>query len=126
MDSVLDAEVAWTTFCRDVVSMDDLNNDMQRYVRINPDIGREPPRMDEVKDMGRLIQDARRALKGSEGRAEITRVTHILVASSFYYERTSQPVLGADGVFSCAGKTTERAPHQTVLIVVHRSDLLQI
>jgi hypothetical protein len=82
--------------------------------------------MDEVKDMGRLIRDTRRALKASDGRAEITRVTHILVASSFYYERTSQPVLGADGVFSCAGKTTERAPHQTVLIVVHRSDLLQI
>jgi hypothetical protein len=105
MDSILDAELAWTAFCKDVVSMDNSSNDMLRYVRINPDIGREPPRMDEVKDMGRLIQDARRALKGSKARAEITRVTHILVASSFYYERTSEPVLGADGLFSCAGKT---------------------
>ncbi|CAN9468269.1 unnamed protein product [Alternaria alternata] len=78
MDNILDAEQAWDKFCSDMAPTRD---DALRYVRINPDIERQPPKLDEVKKVGELIRDTRKALKTSANRAQIARVTHILVAS---------------------------------------------
>ncbi|CAN9438765.1 unnamed protein product [Alternaria alternata] len=77
MDNILDAEQAWDKFCSDMAPTRD---DALRYVRINPDIERQPPKLDEVKKVGELIRDTRKALKTSANRAQIARVTHILVA----------------------------------------------
>jgi hypothetical protein len=100
MDNILDAEKAWEQFRSDVAPTSD---DASRYIRINPDIGRQPPKLDEVKKIGELIRDARKALKTPESRAQIARLAHILVASTFYFELRNGPVSNSDGTFSCAG-----------------------
>ncbi|CAN9422509.1 unnamed protein product [Alternaria alternata] len=64
------------------------SEDSRRYVRINPDIGRTPPRLDDVNEVDRLQSDVSRYLKGPEAMADIEDVVFRLVASSFYFERT--------------------------------------
>ncbi|OWY57034.1 zinc ion binding protein [Alternaria alternata] len=64
------------------------SEDSRRYVRINPDIGRTPPRLDDVNEVDRLQLDVSRYLKGSEAMADLEDVVFRLVASSFYFERT--------------------------------------
>ena len=100
MDGILDAEKAWDKFRDD---MRTTSNDASRYVRINPNIGRRPPSLDEVNKLGDLTHHVRRSLKTSESRAEIARTVHILVASSFYFELLKEPVPNNDGTFSCQG-----------------------
>lgn len=106
MDNILDAEQAWDKFCSDMAPTRD---DALRYVRINPDIERQPPKLDEVKKVGELIRDTRKALKTSANRAQIARVTHILVASTFYFELLDSPVSINDGTFSCLGRRSSQA-----------------
>ena len=89
MDNILDAEQAWDKFCSDMAPTRD---DALRYVRINPDIERQPPKLDEVDQLENLA-----------------RVTHILVASTFYFELLDSPVSINDGTFSCLGRRSSQA-----------------
>ncbi|CAN9421253.1 unnamed protein product [Alternaria alternata] len=113
MDNILDAEQAWDKFCSDMAPTRD---DALRYVRINPDIERQPPKLDEVKKVGELIRDTRKALKTSANRAQIARVTHILVASTFYFELLDSPVSINDGTFSCLGHIRCRFENDSPLL----------
>jgi len=105
MDSVLDAEKAWDKFRSDICAT---SKDPSRYVRINPDIGRRPPNLDEVNGTEDLIRDVRKFLKIPESRAQIARTMHMLVASSFYFELLNGPVPNGDGTFSCEGMLSLR------------------
>jgi hypothetical protein len=119
IDSILDAELAWVEFCRDVVNEDDASNQGSRYCRINPDIGRKPPSMDDVGKLKKLQQDTRKQLKTLDSRAQISRVARILVASSFFYEVIGDSKPELDGSFSCTGLSTLSPPplYLQVLIV---------
>ncbi|CAN9415920.1 unnamed protein product [Alternaria alternata] len=64
------------------------SEDSRRYVRINPDIGRVPPRLDDVNEVDRLQLNVARYLKRPEAMADLEDVVFRLVASSFYFERT--------------------------------------
>jgi len=104
IDSILDAELAWKEFCKDVANADESMNEASRYIRINPDIGYNPPGLDDVRMFGRLQRDVRRELRSADGRAQTARVALMLVASSFYYERTGHVQSEADGTFTCTGQ----------------------
>ncbi|KAH7392786.1 acyl transferase/acyl hydrolase/lysophospholipase [Pyrenochaeta sp. MPI-SDFR-AT-0127] len=100
---VFSSELAWKHFRAHVNSADELGRNESRYMRINPDIGREPPGLDEINRLKELQRDVRHALKSRENRSQIERVAHVLVASSFYYERTSAARFERNGYFSCTG-----------------------
>jgi hypothetical protein len=102
MDNVLDAEIAWREFCWDVANLDQPNSNASRYVRINPNLKRDPPSMDDVSQLQTLKEESRRALKTPESLAQIEGVAHTLVASSFYYERTATLRSEMD-LYSCSG-----------------------
>ncbi|KAH8635555.1 hypothetical protein IG631_10956 [Alternaria alternata] len=104
MDNILVAEQAWDKFCSDIAPARD---DALRYVRVNPDIERQPPRLDEVKRIGELIRDTRRALKTPASRAQIARVTHILVASD-HHKRSKEVAadLAMKVIFTVDSRTT--------------------
>lgn len=105
MDNILDAEKAWDKFRSDMCAT---SSRASRYVRINPDIGRRPPCLDEVSEIGHLIREVRASMKTPESRAQIARTMHILVASSFYFELLNGPVPNDDGTFSCEGTLSSR------------------
>lgn len=62
--------------------------DLRRYIRINPDIGRDPPQLDAKGEVGQLQLDVAQYLEGAEARIKLEDVVFRLVASSFYFERT--------------------------------------
>jgi predicted acylesterase/phospholipase RssA len=67
IDSILDAELAWQDFCRDVANVNEVNKEDSRYVRINPDIGSDPPGLDDVAVFGRMQRDVRKVHEGLLG-----------------------------------------------------------
>ncbi|KAH7084592.1 hypothetical protein FB567DRAFT_445911, partial [Paraphoma chrysanthemicola] len=61
---------------------------MRRYVRINPDIGRTPPSIDAKGELQGLQVAVAQYLEEPEGRNKLEDIVFRLVASSFYFERT--------------------------------------
>ncbi|KAF2128735.1 hypothetical protein P153DRAFT_340903 [Dothidotthia symphoricarpi CBS 119687] len=104
IDSILNAELMWRDFCSDVVDLDGSADDELRHIRINPDIKRNPPSLDKVNELEELRRNTKHALKLPDALYNIERVAHILVASSFYYERIGMPKFEADNTFSCTGQ----------------------
>lgn len=71
-----------------------------RYVRLNPQLDEEPPRSDDVhrmEDIQRLVR------KTWQDNQEIRRVSRQLIASSFYFEKSTDLELTADQIFRCKG-----------------------
>lgn len=64
------------------------SEDSRRYIRVNPDIGRSPPRLDAVGEIELLQSDVARYLKEPEATTKLEDIVFRLVASSFYFERT--------------------------------------
>lgn len=58
-----------------------------RMLRINPDLGSEPPSMDDIKQLEPLRQSVQGWLSYDNQKTLVTRTACILVASCFYFER---------------------------------------
>lgn len=101
MDSILDAERSWEDFVENTVSVTTSENDY-RYVRINPDIGFNPPSIDAVFEIQRLQDATKQALR--EEKSTIQDVARLLISSCFYFDMILPPKAeGATG-FKCTGK----------------------
>ena len=66
------------------------------YVRINPDLGEEPPKLDDKQILKKLRDRVRQLLANPAASMEAQRVAFQLVASTFYYSR-SGPLIVPDG-----------------------------
>lgn len=87
-EGVLDAEFAWTKFKGKIVR-DRTEEKADRYVRLNPDLGKSPPAPDSRHDMESLQSNACKWLQ-HPGRVKALRnIAHRLVASSFYLDSRS-------------------------------------
>ena len=71
-----------------------------RYVRLNPKLDEEPPRLDEVHRMEDIKGIVRKKWLESQ---EIRKVAHQLVASSFYFEKHAPMESTADQIFRFRG-----------------------
>ena len=89
VEDILDTEATWLKFLSDVVQGDE--EDRSRYRRINPDIGEEPPRLDEADQLPRLQQRVQEMTKNPRYQKQIGGVARCLVASCFYVEISSLP-----------------------------------
>lgn len=76
----LDSQKTWDDF---MGSRRPVGQDKERYVRLNPELHQQPPKMDEVKQLG-YLQEATRFLIG--GDEKLKRLARQLVATSFYFE----------------------------------------
>lgn len=78
----IDTEKRWRAALRQ-------NRDLDKCMhRVNPDLGREPPAMDEVGKLDTLRNQVQAWLTARTQRSKITEIACILVASSFYFERS--------------------------------------
>ena len=87
--NILDTEMTWLTFISEAARGD--HDDKTRYHRINPNIGEEPPKMDEIKKLSYLRQRMTHVMKGTAFHNHIGEIARRLVASSFYVEIPSKP-----------------------------------
>lgn len=75
-DSILGAELAWREFV-DLIATDTAGED-SRYIRINPDICENPPKLDAIDRIGQLQNATQTALKRTKMKVQIRRVAHRL------------------------------------------------
>lgn len=85
IDSILDAEVGWQRFRNEISETKEGQVLESRFIRLNLDLGREPPKLDENNRLAQLQDLGTRLLKTDEYRAIIEKIAHMLVASTFYF-----------------------------------------
>lgn len=105
MESTLDAELSWKEFIS--LRANDSTAKPERYIRINPDLKYQPPKLDAKDQLHALHKSTRKALKRStRARAEIARVGRTMVPSSLYYTSASRPEADIRDTYCCTGEST--------------------
>ena len=84
VENILDAEMTWLGFMSDASRGD--KDFKKRYRRINPNLGEDPPRFDEVKKLVYLRRQMQQIVKYGEFQNQTRAIARQLVASSFYVE----------------------------------------
>lgn len=98
-DSILDAESSWKEFYQDRGE-----REKRRYIRLNPRLKYEIPRLDDKILLPALRRDVKDSLTSTNDKLHIRRIVGRLVSSSFYYERISNSRADVDGRWSCKGR----------------------
>jgi hypothetical protein len=87
VESVLDAELTWKEFRKDVVGTSSPIA-AERYIRVNPRTKNRTPKMDDKTQIHFLHDEVRSYLRTHNMRTKIEKIAHRLVASSFYFEKS--------------------------------------
>ena len=95
--STLDSEKAWHSYMN---VLQPPSNHRSKYIRINPQLNEDPPRLDEVERMS-YIQDMVREMLMSDDK--IQKVALRLIASSFYFEKSQSSDVTSDGKVQIRG-----------------------
>lgn len=95
--SSLDSEMTWKKYMT-VLQPPSIHR--SRYVRLNPQLTEDPPALDEVSRM-KYIQDLTREEFNGDDR--IREVALKLIASSFYFEKSTLAESKEDHAFQCKG-----------------------
>ncbi|GIZ36674.1 hypothetical protein CKM354_000014300 [Cercospora kikuchii] len=99
-ENILDAENAWESFVR---SLDlDPTTDAQRYTRLNPELGEDPPPLDAKRDVSRLHELVKDKLRAPEFQFSAEIVALQLIASSFYF--VTEQIKAGQGAKICRGR----------------------
>lgn len=74
-------------------------------MRLNPDIGEEPPKLYEVEKMLELKHATEAAIRADPLTFDIRRVARMLIASTFYFRASSKPrLVSGSSDYSLAGE----------------------
>lgn len=95
--SALDSEKAWHSYMN---VLQPPSNYRSKYIRINPQLNEDPPRLDDVERMS-YIQDMVREILISDDK--IQKVALRLIASSFYFEKSQSADVISDGKIQIKG-----------------------
>ncbi len=95
--SALDSEKAWHSYMN---VLQPPSNHRAKYIRLNPQLNEDPPRLDEVESMP-YIQDVVREMSNSDNR--IQKVALRLIASSFYFEKSQSVEVASNGTVQIKG-----------------------
>lgn len=126
VDNMTNSEFAWHNFSLDVFKFHKDLNIQTRYQRINPDLGSSPPPMDKVEKIEEVQNETRDQLGNREEFIQkIREISSRLVASSFYFDKSSTPLnLGdknirgkyPDGFRPCFKTSTDDDRHYSLQI----------
>ena len=95
--STLDSEKTWHSY---MSVLQPPSSHRLRYVRLNPQLSEDPPRLDEVGRMPYIQEKVREDLNSDN---KIQRVALQLIASSFYFEMLHSAEVAQDRVVQCKG-----------------------
>ena len=107
MENITDSELAWNEFISERAGSDCSQNDKQRYVRINPDLGDRCPPLDAKQKMDELRETIAEYLSSWKATQVIKQVAHRLVASTFYFQKISITGTEQEGNLACLGNFPE-------------------
>jgi predicted acylesterase/phospholipase RssA len=106
--SSLDSEKTWEDF---TIMLPMSSTPRSRYIRINPQLPEDPPRLDEVGSLRYLQEVVRNQMLDSP---HIKGVADRLLVTSFYFEKTEPIKFDVDGSPHCQGHIRCRLPRQEV------------
>ena len=92
----LDSEKAWDTY----MNILDPREYRSRFVRINPALDEDPPRLDDVDRMQHIQSLVREQIRKN---IQVSQVALQLVATCFYFERSPAVDTLADDSYQCKG-----------------------
>lgn len=95
--SALDSQKAWDTY---ISILQPPSEHMKRFVRLNPQLRKDPPDLDDV-DQIQHIKSTVRTQMATNG--QIPRLALQLVASCFYFEKSAAAELQSDNSYECKG-----------------------
>jgi len=101
-DSILNCTKIWNEFRLDVLGGPNAS-DRRRYIRLNPDLGFNVPKMDAVDQLRDIQQAACDQLKTTTTSARIREVAHRLIASTFFFEKTEASTREQGDKYECDG-----------------------
>lgn len=88
-ENILDTECIWLEFMSGAARGNE--DAIKRYRRINPNLGENPPKLDDVKMLPWLRQQMHRIRKQVDFQRQIEEVARRLVAASFYIDVSYTP-----------------------------------
>ena len=91
VENILDTEMTWLIFMSNAARGDE--DTKTHYRRINPSLGKDPPKLDDVKMLPSLRNSVQSILKYGDLRRPIEEIARHLVASSFYVEVSYYPAV---------------------------------
>lgn len=103
VDSILDCDRAWNSFLAEVVGSNRSEELNRRYQRLDLDLRRDPPRLDEKDKLELLRSIVRERLKETAEMQKIKLVTRQLVASCFYFDKSTIPAIQTDDSYHVLG-----------------------
>lgn len=95
--SALDSEKAWHSYLN---VLQPPPSQRYRYVRINPQLNNDPPRMDDVSRLTFIQEEARKIVQSDD---KIQKLADQLIASSFYFENYHSGEVMYKGSVRCKG-----------------------
>ncbi|KAI1362066.1 FabD/lysophospholipase-like protein [Xylaria arbuscula] len=104
IDKLLECNTIWNNYLAENQFTDlgrGSNFIKRRFIRVNPDLGFEVPRLDAVNDLEGLEKAANHNLSQSAPR--IREIAHRLVASSFFFEKDAGSVKPTTTGYECTG-----------------------
>lgn len=96
----LDCERRWDYFCNEFAGDPDWR---ARMHRLNPDLLTEPPVMDKVGEVDSLYDKAKNWVALGKTKDHISNIACILIASSFYFERSDHVSRGQNSYYQLHG-----------------------
>lgn len=85
IDKILDAEREWIQFCLDIQDSKHTAEDSSRYIRLNVDLGSDPPHLDEKSKLAEVQARTTHILRSGLYNSQIQRIAQRLIASCFYF-----------------------------------------
>lgn len=93
----LDSEKAWDTYMN---VLEPPREYRSRFVRINPALDEDPPRLDDVDRMSHIQSLVREQIRKDN---QVSQVALQLVATCFYFERSPAVDTLSDNSYQCKG-----------------------
>lgn len=78
--------------------------DSGRYIRLNPDLRQAPPPLDAKDQLDKLQKLVQQQLKTLEMTRKVEDVAHRLIASCFFFNKSSITVHDKGDGYICSGK----------------------
>ncbi|KAJ4295420.1 hypothetical protein N0V90_007432 [Kalmusia sp. IMI 367209] len=104
LEDVINCERQWQEFLEMVIQPGERLQQGSRYVRINPDINREPPPLDAKIELDQLQKEVSQVLTTHRHRLELELVVFRLIASTFYFEKEQVTRNRMEGTATVTGK----------------------
>ncbi|KAF2475025.1 uncharacterized protein BDR25DRAFT_280671 [Lindgomyces ingoldianus] len=103
-EDVINSERQWSEFMEVAIQQNNSREEGSRYIRINPDIGRQPPPLDAKGEVEKLQSDISRTMVSHESQCKVEEVVFRLVASSFYFDKGKATRNRTGGTATVSGK----------------------